>query len=243
MSLELCPWEFLSEDRLRAFLTDPLNYQNAPDRKIVIDYLSKNFVKPSFLDVGCGTGHHYLALKQSGMEFDYCGVDKTEKMVEFARRRFPEGRWAQVLDGILGNGKKLHGPLWIKKGNPAFIHGDIHDLPFDDREWPIVYCRHVLVHLPGYKEALAELARVCSDCLTICLLKPLADKQQIKVEGKPPDQTKPGEFSEHYLNTYAREPFMGAIKNLGFDVVMDEMVEVGGYFGRYELIIARRGRA
>ena len=213
MSLELCPWEHLSEERLREFLTDPLNNQNASDRKIAIGYLGKNFAKPSFLDVGCGTGHQYLALKQSSMSIDYCGVDKTEKMVDFAKKRFPEAK---------------------------FIQGDIHKLQFQDRSWPVVYVRHVLVHLPGYIGALTEAARVCSDCLIICLLKPLADKGQIRVIGKPPDQTKPENFSEHYLNTYKREPFMGAIKNLGFDVIMDEMVEVGGYFKNYELIIARR---
>ncbi|GAI73124.1 unnamed protein product, partial [marine sediment metagenome] len=105
-----------------------------------------------------------------------------------------------------------------------FIQGDVHELLFPDRSWQIVYARHLLVHLPGYEKALVELARVCSDCLIICLLYPLADKQQIRVEGEPPDQTKPSDFSEHYLNTYKREPFMGAIKNLGFDVVMDKMV-------------------
>lgn len=212
LGLELCPWEYLSEKQLREFLVDPHNNENAPDRKIVIDYLKNNFVKPSFLDVGCGPGHMYLALKQSGVDFDYCGIDKTEKMVEFARKRFPD----------------------------AFNLGDIHDLPPIDLSWRVVYCRHVLVHLPGYKEALSELARVCSDCLIICLLKPLSDKDIVHVEGNPLNQTKPGNFSEHYLNTYAREPFMEQLKNLGFNVVIDKMVEVGGYFKNYELIIARR---
>lgn len=216
MSLELCPWKYLSEERLREFLSDPKNNENAPDRKIVIDYLGKNFVKPSFLDVGCGTGHQYLALKQSLMSFDYCGMDKTEKMVEFARSRFPEAK---------------------------FIQGDVHQLPFADRSWPVVYCRHVLAHLPGYGRTLSEIARVCSDCLIICLLIPLDAKGQIKVEGKPPDQTKPGEFSEHYLNTYERGPFMDALKNLGFNVAVDKLIGVGGYFKYYGLIIARRSRA
>ncbi len=210
----LNPWEHLSEERLRQFLTDPLNDENAPDRKIVIDFLGRNFRESSILDVGCGTGHQYLALKQSGMEFDYCGVDKTKKMVDFARRRFPDAH---------------------------FYVGDIHNLPSPARSWQVVYVRHVFTHLSGYKKALAEVTKACSDCLIICLLKPLADKQEIKVIGKPPAQTKPDEFSEHYLNTYARWQFMEILKKrLGFDVVMDEMVEVGGFFKNYELIIARR---
>ncbi len=213
MSLELCPWKFLSEERLREFLSDPINNEGALDRKIVIDYLREHFDKPRLLDVGCGTGFMYLALKKSGMDFEYLGVDKTEKMVEFAKKRFPEANFAV---------------------------GDIYKLQFPDRSWDVVYCRHIFTHLPGYEEALAEVARVTKDCLIVCLLYPLADKQQIKVEGGPPDQTKPNEFSEHYLNTYAREPFMETLKSLRFDVVMDKLVEVGGYFGRYGLIIARR---
>ncbi|MBA7593118.1 Trans-aconitate 2-methyltransferase [subsurface metagenome] len=212
--MELNPWEHLSEERLKQFLTDPLNNENAEDRKIVIDYLRENFDKVRLLDVGCGTGHQYLALKQSGWNFDYCGVDKTKKMVDFARRRFPDAR---------------------------FHVGDIHELPSPARSWQVVYVRHVFTHLPGYKKALAEVAKVCSDCLIICLLKPLADKQEIRVIGKPPNhRAKPVEFSEHYLNVYSREPFMTMLKSLGFDVVIDEMVEVGGYFGRYEVLITRR---
>lgn len=214
MSLELCPWKFLSEERLREFLSDPRNNAGALDRKIVIDYIKEHFDKHvKFLDVGSGTGHQYLALKKSGMGFEYLGVDKTEKMVEFARKRFPAANFAV---------------------------GDIYKLPFPDRSWDVVYVRHVLTHLPGYEKALGGVARVADNSLIICLLYPLADRQQIRVEGGPPDQTKPGEFSEHYLNIYARGPFMETLKSFGFNVVMDKLVEVGGYFGKYELIIGRR---
>lgn len=211
--VELCPWCFFDNERLREFLTDPHNNENAKDRKIVTSYLKENFDKLRFLDVGSGTGHQYLALKQSGMEFEYLGVDKTEKMIEFARKRFSEAK---------------------------FIQGDIYKLPFQDRSWPVVYVRHVFTHLPGYKDALTEVSRVTKDYLIICLLYPLADRQQIRVVGEPPDQTKPRDFSEHYLNKYERNSFMEALKNLGFNVTVDKLVEVGGYFKYYELIIARR---
>lgn len=64
----------------------------------------------------------------------------------------------------------------------------------------------------------------------------------MQIMGKPPERTKPEDFSEHYLNIYKRVSFMEMLESLGFDVVTDELVEVGGYFGRYELIIARRSR-
>ena len=214
--MELNPWNHLSEERLGGFLNDSKNNENAPDRKIIINYLRESFGKPRLLDVGSGTGHQYLAMKKSGMEFEYLGVDKTDKMVEFARKKFPEAK---------------------------FIQGDVHKLPFADRSWPVVYCRHVLAHLSGYEKALSEIARVTKDCLIICLLISLGVKQQIKVLGKPPSQTKPDEFNEHYLNTYERGPFMGELENLGFNVAVDKLIGVGGYFKYYELIIAKRRRA
>jgi len=213
----------MTDEDLKKFLTDPMNDENAPDRAFVIDYLKRQPLKWDylfhhpipliFLDVGSGTGNMYLTLKNSTLQFKYLGVDRTKNMVEFAQRRFPEAK---------------------------FIQGDIHSLPFPDRSWNVVYCRHVLDHLPGYEKALSELARVCSDCLIICLLNQLADKQQIKVIGKPPSQTDPKQFSEHYLNTYPRKPFMEMLKNQGFNVVVDQLIQVGGFFKFYQLIIARR---
>lgn len=213
--MEFCPWAHLSQERLQSFLTDPTNNERAPDRKIAIDYMRENFEKVRLLDVGCGTAHQYLAMKQQLEDFEYLGVDKTQKMVEFARKRFPDAQ---------------------------FVEGDIYDLPFPDCSWPIVFVRHVLTHLPSYKKALPEVARVCSDCLILCLLFPLAGRNRMGIMGKPPERTKPGDFSEHYLNVYAREPFMEMLKGLGFKLDMDCHVEVGGQFKQFELITARRGR-
>jgi len=221
--MELNPWRFLREEDLKKFLTDPMNDENAPDRVFIINYLKGQPIALKFLDVGSGTGNMYLTLKNSMLQFEYLGVDKTEKMVEFARKRFPPSGLPQD-----------HSP------ETKFIHADIYSLPFPDRSWKVVYCRHVLDHLSGYEKALAELARVCDDCLVICLLNQLADKQQIKVIGKPPEQTKQGEFSEHYLNIYPRKPFMEALDKLGFSVKADQLIQVGGYFKFYHLIIARR---
>jgi len=205
----------MTDEDLKKFLTDSLNNENAPDRVFVINYLKGQPIPLQFLDVGSGTGNMYLTLKNSMLQFVYVGVDKTSKMVNFSKKRFPEEK-------------------------SMFIQGDIYDLKFPDRMWKVVYCRHVLDHLLGYEKALTELARVCSDCLIICLLKPLADKQEIKVIGKPPTLTKPGEFSEHFLNTYPRKPFMEKLNQLGFSILVDQLIQVGGFFKFYHLIIARR---
>ncbi len=40
------------------------------------------------------------------------------------------------------------------------IAGDITDIPFDDASFELVYCRHVLEHLPRFEPALTEMLRV-----------------------------------------------------------------------------------
>ena len=49
----------------------------------------------SVLDVGCGLGDLYGFLHSCGVRVEYTGIDLLEKMVEEARRRFPEGRFQQ----------------------------------------------------------------------------------------------------------------------------------------------------
>lgn len=39
--------------------------------------------------------------------------------------------------------------------------GSIEALPFGDDAIDVVYCRHVLEHLPSYRQALSEMWRVC----------------------------------------------------------------------------------
>ena len=49
------------------------------------------------LDVGCGLGDLLGFLKEAGTECDYTGFDINPKMVEAARKRYPEARF-QVVD-------------------------------------------------------------------------------------------------------------------------------------------------
>ena len=60
------------------------------------------------LDLGCGTGYFYPALKHRFPQAEYVGLDLAEGMVEFARQRFSrEGRWvvgdAEALPLVAGS--------------------------------------------------------------------------------------------------------------------------------------------
>jgi len=87
------------------------------------------------LEVGCGSGLVYAAMYERGIVTpdSYTGGDTSEKMLEIARGRFPDTSFETI---------------------------DIFDLPFEDASQPNVICVQVLQHLPCYREALRELARI-----------------------------------------------------------------------------------
>lgn len=88
----------------------------------------------TLLEVGCGTGQVYSRLVPAILpNSGYLGVDVSEKMLEIARRNFPNGR---------------------------FLQGDAYDLDFDDRSFDVVVCFEVLGHLPKIEPVIGELLRV-----------------------------------------------------------------------------------
>ena len=90
------------------------------------------------LDVGTGTGRAAIALARRGALVT--GVDASEEMLTVARRRAAESGTAVTF-----------GP------------GDAHRLPFDDRAFDAAICLRVLMHTPGWRQALSELCRVARE--------------------------------------------------------------------------------
>lgn len=93
----------------------------------------------SILEVGCGTGLVYGALKKATTaRFKYVGVDVSEAMLGIARKSFSDG---------------------------DFRIGDVFDLDFEGKSFDLVLCFEVLGHLPEIVTPLAELDRVCKGVL------------------------------------------------------------------------------
>ncbi len=91
----------------------------------------------SILDVGCGAGHYLRSLlARVTKPFSYQGVDATPDFIEKAL------------------------VAWGHQKNACFRVGDIYDLPFSDREFDIVMCNNVLLHLPSIVKPVLELLRV-----------------------------------------------------------------------------------
>ena len=87
------------------------------------------------LDMATGTGRAALALARRGAMV--VGVDASREMLGVARER------------AAGEGLSIE-----------FLEGDAHALAFPDRAFDAVVCLRMLMHVPDWRMALAELCRV-----------------------------------------------------------------------------------
>jgi len=83
------------------------------------------------LDVGCGTGHHMLDLRQRG--FVVSGVDGSEEMLKVARRLNP---------------------------GCDIRSADVESLPFEKASFDRILSIEVLRYLPDFRHSVKEMGRV-----------------------------------------------------------------------------------
>jgi len=87
-----------------------------------VRFLFDDYVEPGdkVLDLGCGNGRFFEVLKDKRV--DYIGVDFSEKLIEIAKKRFPEAK---------------------------FLVADALNLPFPNNFFDKVYAIAVLHHIPS----------------------------------------------------------------------------------------------
>jgi len=92
----------------------------------------------TILNIGCGGGIQYAAIREVSPNIKYMGVDITPKMIKSARRLFP---------GV------------------KFELGDAAALPYSDEEFDVSIVRHVFEHHPlsSGKDILHEALRVAKN--------------------------------------------------------------------------------
>ena len=109
--------------------------QGDGNRELVLDpamlRVCGNVKDQNVLDVGCGEGRFCRMLTKRGART--LGIDPTESLVEVARHRDPDGTYM------------------IAKGE---------ELPLDAASFDLVVSYVALVDIPGYSQAIAEMARV-----------------------------------------------------------------------------------
>lgn len=103
------------------------------DSRIFIRENIKDLEIKSIADFGCGPCVEYEALKESGYQFEYLGIDSCVHLKE------------------LNESKGIN-----------FLNSPVEKTGLKDSSYELSYSRHVLEHLPTYKDALKEMIRVAS---------------------------------------------------------------------------------
>ena len=108
----------------------------------------KNALSPSTLSLE----RHRLLWLYLQNETDFFSSEKTQKVLHIA----PE----QCFLDIFKKQKNLDYLTSDLESPIADVKADICNLPFDDNSFDIIFCNHVLEHIPDDKKAMQELYRV-----------------------------------------------------------------------------------
>ena len=86
------------------------------------------------LDVGCLNGNFYDFINTNKHKIKtFSGIDISEKLIEVAKKRFPEQKWKVA---------------------------DCHSLPFDDNSFDVVTALEIIEHIEEPEKMLQEMMRV-----------------------------------------------------------------------------------
>ena len=115
-------------------------WRRDPAYKLIADYCAK--YGHTVLDMGCGGGIQYAAIREFSPKLDYTGVDVTPKMLNAARKLFP---------GV------------------KFEEGNAAHLQYTDGQFDLTVLRHVLEHHPisSGEKILGEALRVSKNATLI----------------------------------------------------------------------------
>jgi ubiquinone/menaquinone biosynthesis C-methylase UbiE len=142
-----------------------LGNSSSPSRVFIRENIKDLGIK-TIADFGCGPCVDYVALKDDGYEFEYLGIDSCLHLKE-----------TNLSKGI------------------KFLNAPVEKTGLDDNSYELAYSRHVLEHLPTYKNALTEMIRVSNKYVVhIFFIKP-GEEENINF----------WEVENLYHNTYSKQ--------------------------------------
>lgn len=87
----------------------------------------------TLLEIGCSSGHYAEVIQMAGIPLKYSGCDYSPAFINLAREKYPEFE---------------------------FLVEDATSLNYSDQSYDVVVSGCCLLHIPEYKEAIKEAARV-----------------------------------------------------------------------------------
>lgn len=143
-----------------------------------------------------------------------------QKMLHFAPEVNLSFRFSE-LPGLDYVSADLHDPA-------AMVKADITDLQFPDETFDVIYCSHVLEHIPDDRKAMRECRRVLKQSGYAVILVPITAASTTE----DPSVTDPKERERLYgqwdhVRQYGPD-FAGRLQEAGFDVSIHTPAEVAG---------------
>ncbi len=176
--------DLLTDEQADNFLR---NYMTGPDNagRRALGSLLMLYPGGKVLDAACGGAINYETFTKMGLDIHYTGIDRTPKLLEAARRRYP---------------------------NIDVRQGYVEEMPFNDGEYDVTILRHILEHLEEqYEVAVNEALRVASKEVIVVFFLTPTNAEEHQLEERPSgDNTG---FTHHW-NTYSWPKFRRFVEPL-----------------------------
>jgi ubiquinone/menaquinone biosynthesis C-methylase UbiE len=186
--------DFMTDEEIANFLRGPATgYKNNGRRTLVS--IVKNLhlgQHPKVLDAACGTAINWETFKDMGVVCDFVGMDRTEKMIDYAEDRYGH-------------------EIGLKQGY-------VQKLPFDDNSFDVVIMRHIFEHLPpgDMERGIAEAIRVASNTALFSFFLPPDGREEHDIQENSSNEGRDG--CTHFWNTYSHRRLMEYLTSFGFQV-------------------------
>lgn len=136
------------DENLGTLMKDFLGWvgdHHAMSKKFVRNYVESRGYR-SIVDIGCGPATEFTGYKEDRYRISWVGVDSSSILHKRA----------------------------VDNKVPVLL-GEVNNLPLPDKSRDVAFSRHVLEHLPNFKDALREHIRVASKEVIVVFFMPPTD--------------------------------------------------------------------
>lgn len=178
-------------------------------------YAIKKYVKEgmSFLDYGAGSGTTYEAMQKAGIKVDYQGLDVIPKNAEWCNEHF--------------------------KTDVFLFNPTLHKIDANDKEFDVVYSRHVVDHMESFEGAMDEHKRVAKDLVIVVLWVPFSNQPEHEIKNIIDHRGQPNEtlYENEYTNQYSETKVMEYLKRDREWKLLEITKEVGVEVSGHDIVI------
>ncbi len=147
---------------------------NAESKVYVRKYVAQKGYK-TLVDFGCGPATEYFGYKNDNYDLSYLGVDSS---------------WILYSQTS-------------QQGVPV-LHAPVEEVPLPDSSMEVAFSRHVLEHLPTFREALGEMIRVGQkEVINVFFIEPTEAPE--KIDFYEPDQLFHNVYNKTDIETFCKE--------------------------------------